>query len=64
MPPARAYGTFAEFEREELRVHRNAVWSLEELADDFATSDLDLEPAEHPWEEEVDEKKRGRSRRR
>jgi hypothetical protein len=52
MRATRAYGTFEEFEREELRVNRSSVWSLDDLVEDFAIEDLDLDLLERDREEE------------
>jgi|GEM_PF-1905526 len=52
MRSTRSYGSFEEFEREELRVNRSSVWSLDDLVDDFAMEDLDLDLLEGDGEED------------
>jgi hypothetical protein len=52
MRSTRAYDTFEEFEREELRVNRSTVWSLDELVEDFVIEDLELDLLEAEREEE------------
>lgn len=52
MRSTRSYRTFEEFEREELRVNRSSVWSLDDLVDDFAMEDLDLDLLERERDEE------------
>ena len=53
MRATREYGTFEEFEREELGAKRNNTWTIEELVEDFTVVDeLDLELIEGDREEE------------
>ncbi len=52
MRSTRAYDTFEEFEREELRVNRSSVWSLDDLVEDFVIEDLELDLLEKEQEED------------
>jgi hypothetical protein len=52
MRSVRGYTTFEEFEREELRLNRNAAWSIDDVVEDFTMSeDLDLDLLERDREE-------------
>lgn len=44
MRAVRGYTTYEEFEREELRLNRNAAWLIDDAVEDFIMGDdLDLE---------------------
>ena len=55
MRSTRAYETFEEFEREELRVNRSSVWSLDELVEDFVVEDLELDLLDGEREDPADD---------